>query len=267
MRNPELRDGRNGDIPVDGDVMSLVNKANTSVVVEAIGGDGVALAAARQALTLGKTFVTANKVLVARWGDELSKLENVYGGGFYYEAAVGGAAPIVALLRRSIPPFSVSRIRAVLNATSGFVLDRMALGRSISEATSDAQRSGYAEADPSLDLNGKDAEDKARIIAAIVFPERLWESKVSVAGIEGLNHESGGHSGKWRLLAEVGPGHITVAPTRLAPPDPLASLDPIACGAVIETSGGPITVTGLGAGGRPTALALISDLVASLGDK
>lgn len=218
------------------------------VVVEAIGGLEPAASLIRAALTAGKRVVTANKAVVAVHGASL-------GTRCVYSAAVGGAVPVLETVRRLAVLGDITRIDAVLNGTTNFVLDRLAEGVVFDEAVREAQRRGFAEADPTLDLDGTDAAHKLRIIAREAFGEDI---DVERTGIEGVT------SGRlvasvWRSSAGL---RAVVKPRTLPGWHPLARVRNEENAAVIRrASGRPVVVRGRGAGRWPTAEAVFADLL------
>ncbi|MBW3552707.1 MAG: homoserine dehydrogenase [Gemmatimonadetes bacterium] len=245
--------------------------SEVDVVVEAIGGIEPAASLARAALRGGVPFVTANKALVAAHGQELAALARESGAAFRFEAAVGGGVPIIRTLRDAFGGLTIRRIRGILNGTSNYVLSRMSVDDlPLDAALADARAHGYAEADATRDLDGRDAADKLAILAWLAFgadPARLEVRRqgilpdparlIRTAAADGLTV---------RLVAEcaLGPDTITatVAPAALAPDSELGRTDGAGNRIVIETDeGGIYTLGGPGAGGMATASALLADVL------
>lgn len=251
------------------DVESFI-AAPSDIVVEAIGGTGTSHHIATAALALGKRFVCANKALIAAHGPSLSNLAAVSGGTIDFEAAVGGAIPVVRTLRETLCGIGVSGIRGVLNGTCNFILDRVADGDAYETALAEAQRLGFAEPDPSRDLSGLDAADKVRVLAWLAFgidPARL---SIHVRGI-GLDpaelvataYAAGGVA---RLIGEcvlTDDGVVAnVEPFILRPGSELGRVRDENNAFVIDSqSAGRMLLAGRGAGGVPTAGAIYADIL------
>lgn len=246
-------------------------RGDFDVVVEAIGGIEPAVTIARAALGRGVPFVTANKALVAAHGPELARLARESGVAFRFEAAVGGGVPVLRTLRDALRGVTVRRIRGILNGTSNYVLWRMSNERmSLDQALADARTHGFAEADATRDLDGRDAADKLAILAWLAFgadPARL------VVRRQGILPDPG------RLLRDAAAQGLTVrlvAECEATPDGVVASVSPVALtcdsdlgrteGAgnriLIETGeAGSYSLAGPGAGGMPTASALLADVL------
>jgi homoserine dehydrogenase len=242
---------------------------DADVVVEALGGVDPAGRIARHVLTRGARLVTANKALVAAAGAELAALA-ANGGAFDFEAAVGGGIPIVRALRDALGQVPVRRIQGIVNGTCNYVLSRMEAGESFRDAVAEAQRLGYAEADPTRDLDGTDAAEKLAILAWLAFGVPPHQVGVRTRGIldnaDELAARARATGGRVRLLAECRPTPEGVA-ARVAPVV-------VAAGSGFgRTTGvenrialdlgweGELALCGPGAGGGPTAAALLGDLL------
>jgi homoserine dehydrogenase len=248
----------------------LASAAEADVVVEAIGGTEPALTLARAALARGKRLVTANKALVAAHGPELAALARRHGGRLDFESAAAGGIPIVRTLRESLSLTGIRSVRGILNGTTNYILSRLEDGWSFADALADAQARGFAEADPSRDLSGEDAADKLRILAWLAFgtePARLEVRR------RGLKH---GADRLARAARALGGAVRLVAEAALVPEGVVASVEPVLVPAggdlgrtrdeenlvVVESEwNGRIRLAGPGAGGGPTASALLGDLV------
>jgi homoserine dehydrogenase len=252
------------------DSVDVFLESAADVTVEALGGVDPAARIARAVLGRGSRFVTANKTLVAALGEELAALAAVHGGSFDFEAAVGGGIPVVRTLRDALGHASVRRIQGVLNGTSNYVLSAMEQGRTLKEALSEAQRMGYAEADPTRDLDGTDAAEKLAILAWLAFGVAPRAVEVRRRGIlddaDDLVRTAIAGGGRLRLLAECtrSPGGIVagVAPAVV----PAASPFGLTVGAENRISidlgwEGEIALTGPGAGAEPTSTALLADVL------
>lgn len=244
--------------------------AEAEVVVEAIGGQEPALAIARAALGRGLRLVTANKALLAEHGPGLAALARSTRGRLDFEAAVGGGIPVLRALRDQLGGAGVSRVRGILNGTSNFVLGRLAEGVPYAEALAEAQRLGFAEADPSRDVGGQDAADKLRILAWLAFGADPARLQVRVRGIEPgadrLAADAAALGGAPRLVADArrGPRGVeaSVEPVVVAPDGDLGRVRGADNLIVVESAwNGVVRLGGPGAGGAPTASALLGDLV------
>jgi homoserine dehydrogenase len=246
--------------------------ANPSdVVVELIGGTERASVLAHRALQLGRHVVTANKALIAAEGERLQTVANANGVTLRASAAVGGAMPALEAIGDARATGVISAFHGVLNGTTNFVLDQIAHGEELQNAIRAAQRAGYAEADPTLDLDGTDAAQKLILLARAAFDILLPLAKISRRGIEHLSTE---------VLREVRKRSCTirlvgscrsstaglkarVAPIELPIDHPFARLKGAENGLIIETeSGARPMVRGTGAGRWPTTEAVIADLFA-----
>ena len=242
----------------------------TDVLVEAIGGTTTARTLVETALRRGIRVVTANKALLAERGPELLALAHAHGTRLDFEGAVAGAIPVVRCIRSGAVGAGITHCSGILNGTSNFVLDRVAEGCSLSEAIRDAQRLGYAEADPSRDLSGEDAEDKLRVLAWLMFGVSPRSLAVVRRGIDAETASWAAQVAKEgdrvKVIASCtmvdGTLIARIAPTRVTCDDPWASVHGPANRIVIESaSAGALVFHGAGAGGRATAGAVLGDLL------
>lgn len=244
--------------------------AGADVVVEAIGGLIPAGEIVRDALARGAHVVTANKALLAAHGPSLLRLAGARGVRLEFEAAVGGAVPVVRTLREQLAGQGVERIRGVINGTTNFILDRLAEGAEWSVAVAEAQQLGFAEADPSRDLDGRDAEDKLRVLAWLGFHADPRTVPVRRAGISPalapLAREAAAGGRTVRLVAELAREGRRLA-GRIGP-QVLDARDPLALARgeenafeIHSASAGVIRLSGKGAGGSATASAVLADLL------
>jgi homoserine dehydrogenase len=227
-------------------------------VVEVAGGVEQPLAWARAALGRGIPFVTANKALLATHGEELAKLAHDNHAALLGSASVGGGVPMIELVEHLASTGAIERVTGLLNATSTYLLSEMSRGLTYDQALAEAQRVGYAEADPTLDVTGRDAAQKLSILASVAWGRWKPERDVEVTGIEGLRPEPGMQV---RLVAEATREQMTVRPMQLGDDSPFASVSGVE--SVLEVhvrDSGTFRVSGPGAGGRATAGAVYADL-------
>lgn len=248
------------------------------LVIELIGGIEPARTFVMQALTQGVTVVTGNKALLAAHGPELYEAAAANGADLYYEAAVAGAVPVVYGLRESLVGDKMMRVQGIVNGTTNFILDSMASkGMSYADALAQAQALGFAEADPTADVEGLDAAAKCAILASLAFHTRVSIDDVKVEGITSLSAEDmaeaaeSGHTIKLLAIAErrvddegAEGVSVRVHPALVPNSHPLAAVDGAFNAIVIEgQSAGRLMFYGQGAGGAPTASAVLSDVVAA----
>lgn len=265
------------------DARSLIQRDDVDVVVEVIGGIDYPRELVLAALSAGKSVVTANKALVAAHGSELADAANEAGVDLYYEAAVAAAIPVVGMLRRSLAGDQVQRISGIVNGTTNFILDAMTTsGMSYEDALAEATRLGYAEADPTADVEGHDAASKAAILASMGFHTRVTFDDVSCEGITKITAEDIAAAKKSnqtikllaiceRLFDENGQTkavNARVHPTLIPNEHPLASVDKSYNAIFVEAeAAGRLMFYGNGAGGAPTASAVLGDLVGAARNK
>ncbi len=241
------------------------------VVVEVIGGIQPPRSLVERALEMGRYVVTANKALLARYGVELHRLARERGVGIGFEASVCGGLPIVRVLTEGLAGDRVRSLTGILNGTCNYVLTRMAKeGLSLDEAVRRAQELGFAESDPYMDLSGKDSAQKLLILSGLAFGEAVLEEAVAVEGILGMDGErvrrayAEGRAVKLVARARMSSGRLElrVGPEFLPLSHPLARVDDEYNAVIIEGEGcGEILLCGRGAGGVPTASAVLADLI------
>ena len=249
--------------------VEAVADSNLDLVIELMGGAEAAGAVVRAALGRGVSVVTANKRLVAERGDELRRLAAARNCALRYSAAVGGSMPLLERIRDS-EAAEIRSVRAVLNGTTNFVLDRMADGRTLEQSVCEAQELGLAEADPSRDLDGRDAADKLCVIAGElglpgIGPDRVRREPLTPETV-GAVCGSGSNGCAVRHVASLDcGGHQPRAEVRLVPlrgDDVLAGVRAEQNAALIERADGSSEfVQGKGAGRWPTAEAVIADVL------
>ena len=251
--------------------LELAENPEIDCLVELIGGSGEpALSAIEAALKSGKSVVTANKALIARHGLRLAKAAETHGAALNFEAAVGAAIPIVKTLREGLAATGINRVYGILNGTCNYILTRMEQeGLSFAECLKDAQRLGYAEADPSFDVDGHDTAQKLAILASLAFGTKVAQSAVYVEGISSIAPED------LRAAAELGYRvkllgvavrtakgiEQRVHPTMVPKSSSIAQVMGVTNAATIDGEGiPPITLVGPGAGGAATASAVLADI-------
>ncbi|MGE0046179.1 MAG: homoserine dehydrogenase [Hyphomonadaceae bacterium] len=254
------------------DPVEMAADPNIDVLVELIGGsDGPAKKAVEVALARGAHVVTANKALIAMHGAELAALSEAHGGKLLFEAAVGGGVPIVKALRESLTGNEVRAVSGILNGTCNYLLTEMeTTGRPYADVLADAQRLGYAEADPTTDVGGFDAAHKITILAAIAFGSKPDFEHCAIEGVDNVTLDDIRLAGKLgyriKLIAKAerieGATALHVRPTLLAFDHPLASVGGALNAAVVDADPvGRLTFVGKGAGSGPTASAVAADLM------
>ncbi len=255
------------------DLSSIVTDPSVSIVIEVMGGIEPARSLILQALNAKKSVVTANKALLATHGAEIFAAARANGVDLYYEAAVGGAIPILRPLRESIVGDSVTRVMGIVNGTTNYILTKMdEEGAEYETVLKEAQRLGFAEADPTADIEGHDAAAKIAILASLAFHTQVTIDDVHVEGISKLSKrdieiaKAIDHVIKLLAIAEVtddGKVSARVHPTLVPRHHPLASVRNAFNAVFVEAkSAGELMFYGRGAGGAPTASAILGDLVA-----
>ncbi|HHW83799.1 MAG TPA: homoserine dehydrogenase [Actinomycetales bacterium] len=257
------------------DLEGLTTQAQ--IVIELIGGIDPARELVLAALNSGATVVTGNKALLASHGPELFEAAAASGADLYYEAAVAGAVPVVYALRESLAGDTVTRVLGIVNGTTNFILDEMATkGLAFDDVLAEAQRLGYAEADPTADVDGFDAAAKAALLASLAFHTRVAMEDVATEGIRGISAqdielaESAGYSLKLLAIADRLPEGVSVrvSPALVPHAHPLASVRGSFNAVVVEAEAADrLMFYGRGAGGAPTASAVLSDVVAAASHK
>jgi homoserine dehydrogenase len=213
---------------------------------------------AEQALEAGLPYVTANKALLAAHGAELADLATLHDAALLASASVGGGTPMLEVTEHLAASGRVTHLRGLLNATTTFILSAMAEGQSYRDAVVDAQTAGYAEADASFDVDGRDAAQKLAILGWVAWGAWIPEHEVETTGIRDVAVAPGETI---RLVADATPGSLRVSPTALAADDTMASALGIECVLEIHSdAAGPLTIRGPGAGGPATAGAVYADL-------
>ena len=254
------------------DPVALAGDPGVDVVVEAIGGsEGPARALVEAALRAGKPVVTANKALLAVHGAELAALSEQQGVALAFEAAVAGGIPVIKALREGLAGNRISRVAGILNGTCNYILTVMReRGREFADVLADAQKLGYAEADPAFDVDGIDAAHKLSILAALAFGRPVAFEAVYIEGIRRISALdiafAGEHGYRNKLLgiarrSEAGI-EARVHPCMVPQAAPIARVDGVFNAVVAEGDFvGRVMLEGRGAGAGPTASAVVADLI------
>ena len=253
------------------DIAAVVADPKVDIVVELIGGTDPALTLVRTALENGKPVITGNKELLAAHGPELYAVAAEHGVDLLFEAAVAGGIPLIRPLRESLVGEDISRVMGIINGTTNYILTKMSQeGADYADALADAQALGYAEADPTADVEGYDAGAKAAIIASIVFGVDVRSSDVQHEGISSVTAadidtaKRLGYVIKALAMIERADGEVAVRvhPAMVPTGHPLANVNDSFNAVFVEgATVGDLMFYGRGAGGGPTASAVLGDLV------
>ena len=260
------------------DFSVIENDPEVDVVVETIGGAKVALEFTQRALKAGKSVVSSNKELVATHGYDLLQLAKEHGVSYLFEASVGGGIPILRPLTACLAANELDQITGILNGTTNYILTRMIkAGLSFDQALKEAQANGYAEQDPTADVDGHDACRKICILAALAFGQHVYPDQVPTQGIRGVTladvayADSCGY--KIKLLGRAmrepeGKVCAFVAPHLVSCENPLAGVEDVFNAiAVTGNAVGDVMFYGRGAGKLPTASAVVADVIDIAKDK
>ena len=254
------------------DGAAVAAREDIDILVELIGGIEPARTYIESALSRGVSVVTANKALMALCGSELAMLGHEHGADLFYEAAVGGAIPILRALRSSLAGERIDRVMGIVNGTTNFILSKMTSeGSDYDDVLAEAQSLGYAEADPTADVEAFDAAAKVQILSSLSFGTEMCGEEISrqgITGIRSIDVEFANRSGyviKLLGIAErVGESGISkrVHPAMVPLDHPLASVHGAMNAVFVEgTKSGPLMWLGQGAGGDPTATAVLGDVL------
>lgn len=253
------------------DPMALATHPGIDCFVELMGGAGdPAVSAVEAALNAGKSVVTANKALLAKHGVKLAKAAEKHGGALNFEAAVGAAIPVIKTLREGLAGTGINRVYGILNGTCNYILTRMEQeGLSFAECLKDAQRLGYAEANPSFDVDGHDTAQKLAILASLAFGTKVAQSAVYVEGISSIAPEDlraasdlGYRVKLLGVAVRTAKGiEQRVHPTMVPKSSSIAQVMGVTNAVTVDGEGiPPITLVGPGAGGAATASAVVADI-------
>lgn len=253
------------------DAFELVNDPQLDVVIELIGGTGVALDVVLAALAAGKSVVTANKALMASHGQEVMDAAAAHGVDIAFEASVGGGIPIISPLKHCLVSNEVMSVMGIVNGTTNYMLTRMTEdGLDYDSALAEAQAKGFAEADPTADVDGLDAAAKIAILASIAFNSRVVIEQVPAEGIRTISAADIAYAGEMgyavKLLAiarrTAGGIDIRVHPTMIPLSHPLASVNGVYNAIyVVGDAVGETMFFGEGAGSLPAASAVVGDVI------
>ncbi|HKV89219.1 MAG TPA: homoserine dehydrogenase [Candidatus Dormibacteraeota bacterium] len=248
----------------------VIDDPSVEVVIEVAGGDEPIRSYLERAIAAGKHVITANKVVMARHGPELLDAAAERNVDIYFEAAVGGGIPLISTFRTDLQANRIERVSAVINGTTNYVLGRMASGRTLVDAVAEAQAAGYAEADPTDDIGGYDAAYKLAILGSIAYEIKVRPDEIYREGIEGIEPvdfryaRELGYAIKLIAHTQRHPGRVEarVHPAMVPLDHPLARVEGAENAVFVEGDlVGQVLLVGQGAGGRPTASAVVGDLI------
>lgn len=260
-----------GDIKLVDDPFEVINNPEIDIVIELIGGDDPALELVMQAIEKGKHVVTANKALIALHGNEIFAAAQNSGVNVVFEAAVAGGIPIIKSIREGLSANHIQSVAGIINGTGNFILTEMRdKGRDFDDVLREAQQLGYAEADPTFDVEGIDAAHKLCILASIAFGIPLQFDAVYTEGISGISTEDVVYANQlgYRIKhlgvarrSEAGI-EMRVHPTLIPEKRLIANVDSVMNAVLVQADRlGPSLYYGAGAGANPTASAVIADII------
>lgn len=259
------------DIPFTSDIFAVAENPDIHILVELIGGTTVAKELVEKAIANGKHVVTANKALIAQHGNELFQKAHEKGVSITYEAAVAGGIPIIRSLREGLSANRIEWLAGIINGTGNFILTEMRdKGRAFEDVLKEAQALGYAEADPTYDVEGIDAAHKLVILAALAFGMPLQFDKVFTEGISKISPVDVAYAGELGYRIKhlgIARKHnhgveLRVHPTLIPERRLIANVDGVANAVVVKGDAvGPTLYYGPGAGSEPTASSVIADIM------
>lgn len=260
------------------DLEGIVTDPEIDIVVELLGGLEPARSLILKAIAHGKHIVTANKAVIARYGDEIYTAANQAGVYVLLEAAVGGGIPVIKPLKQSLGVNRIKSVIGIVNGTTNYILTKMtAIGADFADVLAEAQRLGYAEADPTADVDGWDAADKIAILASIAFGGRIKREDIACEGIRQINATDISYADKLGFvikllaIAQINRDRdatlqVRVHPTLVPKAHPLASINDVYNAILVEAEPlGQVMFFGPGAGAGATASAVVSDIVNIVG--
>jgi homoserine dehydrogenase len=268
--------GKRRSIEISPDLLTtnaadILEDRSVEVLIEVAGGDEPMRSYIEQAIQAGKHVITANKVVMAKHGPELLDQAAERNVDVYFEAAVGGGIPLISAFRTDLQANRIERVSAVINGTTNYVLGRMATaGMSMPDAVREAQDAGYAEADPTDDVGGFDATYKLAILASIAYEIKVRPDEIYREGIDGIEPvdfryaRELGYAIKLIAHTQRHPGRVEarVHPAMIPLDHPLARVEGAENAVFVEGDlVGQVLLVGQGAGGRPTASAVVGDLI------
>ena len=272
VRTAGAREGVDSSL-ITTDLKSIVSDPSINIIIEVMGGIEPAKALILEAIKNKKSVITANKALLATHGHELFNAADAAKVDLYYEAAVAGAIPIIRSMRESLAGDQITRVMGIVNGTTNYILTKMhEEGRAFNDVLKEAQSLGYAEADPTADIEGHDAAAKAALLASLAFHSTVTIDEVYCEGITGISIDdvnaakAMGSVIKLLAIAELTVKDeisVRVHPVMLPSSHPLASVRNAFNAVYVESeAAGQLMFYGRGAGGAPTASAILGDLVA-----
>lgn len=253
--------------------LPLIEDPRVDLVIECMGGTGFALECIEHALERRKHVVTANKEVVGSHGPRLRALADAFGVSFRYEAAVASAVPIISVLQNALAGDDIHEVCGILNGTCNLILGAMREGQSFGDALATAQADGYAEADPTNDVEGVDTANKLAILIQNAFRQAIVSERIPRRGIADINggaiRRARQHGYELKLIGFARKSGETiqaeVAPALVPFTHPFASIKGVDNAVrVVGESSGPLLFTGAGAGREPSAAAVLGDVVATL---
>ncbi len=248
----------------------IFGDSSVDLVVEVMGGEHPALDYIQRAVATGKGVVTANKLLIAKHGPALVEQAIKSRVDLAFEASVGGGIPIIRTLREALASDSVASVHAILNGTCNYILTRMREGLNFATALEQAQQLGYAEADPTLDVDGHDAAQKLVVMSMLAFGASVNAADIMVEGIRGIEEIDLQFADRFGYrIKHLGIGYdrgeqieLRVHPSLVAKNSVLANVDGVLNGVFVEGRAlGPCLLVGRGAGDMPTAVSVVADIV------
>ena len=270
------------DVKMDNNLLindpnKLINDPTIDVIVEVMGGTDIAKNIILKSLKNGKSVVTANKAIMARYGEEIHKVALENRAYILFEAAVCGGIPIIEPLKRSLKSNQIIKMAGIINGTTNFILSKMSTEKAdFKESLDLAQKLGYAELDPSADVEGQDAADKISILSELAFGGKIDRNKIETEGINKIDLKDIEYADKLgfeiKLLAvsernldnnnDSLPLNIWVGPTLIPKSHPLATIEGVNNAILVEGDPiGEIMLYGPGAGSGPTASSVVSDIL------
>lgn len=257
------------------DSVEILKSADYDILVEVsptnVETGGVGLLNITHALESGKDVITVNKGPLALKFKELIEMAKANSCKFRFEGSVGGAMPIINLCRENLRGEGIISIRGILNGTCNFILSKMDKGQPFEQALKEAQQMGYAETDPTNDIEGYDSACKAVILANSIFGRDVTFKDVKITGITSITEEAISMAATRnmviRLIAEISDTKLEVAPRLIPKGHPLGITGTMNTAQIVSDLAGPITVSGRGAGRIETASAILSDLIAIMDER